>query len=130
MNDDTLIRRENLKLLCAARGWTPRDLHLRLGGQYSYARDLLADPLKSFGEKAARRIEEVLQLPRLWLDQTQPVPPPLHANEQAGTYSVGPADWPFSRELLSAVAALTPAQLARAEALLRAHLGLPPRRPT
>ena len=64
MSDDALIRRENLKRL----GKTPGDLAAAVGGRYSYWRDLLEDPKKSFGEKIARKIEEKLDLPRLWLD--------------------------------------------------------------
>lgn len=68
MSDERLIRLENLRRLVAERGLTPQSLSDRLGSRYSYWRDLLAGQ-KSFGEKAARRIEEGLDLPRGWLDQ-------------------------------------------------------------
>lgn len=38
-------------------------------GRYTYCRDLLEDSSKSFGEKAARKIEDLLHLPSGYLDQ-------------------------------------------------------------
>jgi hypothetical protein len=67
VSDERLIRLENLRRLCAERGLTPQSLSDRIGSRYSYWRDLLVGQ-KSFGEKAARRIEEDLDLPRGWLD--------------------------------------------------------------
>lgn len=64
MSDDAAIRRENLRGLKK----TPAELRAIGGGAYSYWRDLLQDPNKSFGEKAARNIETKLNLPRGWLD--------------------------------------------------------------
>ncbi|MDP3651066.1 MAG: S24 family peptidase [Rhodoferax sp.] len=63
MSDDALIRLANLKSL----GWGPTDLANKVGNSYQYWRDLLAGN-KSFGEKAARNIEEKLSLPRGCLD--------------------------------------------------------------
>lgn len=40
-------------------------------GRYSYWRDLLEDETKSFGEKAARKVEAGLGLPDGWLDQDE-----------------------------------------------------------
>ena len=76
MADDAMIRRENLRRL----GKTPRELESLLGRRYSYWRDLLQDPKKSFGEKVARDIENAYPLPRGWLDiphdDREPVPQP------------------------------------------------------
>lgn len=68
-SEDTLIRRENLRRLMDARGWEVADLPAKLGyGRYTYWRDLLEADDKSFGEKAARRIEDAAGLPRGRLD--------------------------------------------------------------
>lgn len=64
MSEDASIRRENLNRLKIGA----RELSERVGGRYTYWRDLLTDPKKSFGEKAARKIEEKLELPRGSLD--------------------------------------------------------------
>ena len=70
VSDDAAIRRANLRALCKKRGWTAKDLPGEMGwGRYTYWRDLIEDPTKSFGEKAARHIEETLQLGRGWLDE-------------------------------------------------------------
>lgn len=63
MSDDALIRLTNLKAL----GLGPTELSSRVGSSYQYWRDLLAGN-KSFGEKAARNIEEKLSLVRGCLD--------------------------------------------------------------
>lgn len=63
MSDDALIRRKNLKGL----GLSPGDLVSRVGKSYQYWRDLM-ETNKSFGEKAARNIEEKLNLARGQLD--------------------------------------------------------------
>lgn len=63
MSDSALIRLQNL--LALKLGAT--ELSDRVGGRYTYWRDMLAGN-KSFGEKAARKIEESLDLPRGWLD--------------------------------------------------------------
>lgn len=64
MSDDAIIRLVNLKRL----NQTPKDLEQRVGGRYTYWRDLLAGN-KSFGEKAARKIEAAYGLVRGALDQ-------------------------------------------------------------
>lgn len=70
VSDEAAIRRANLRALCKTRGWTARDLHQRMQwARYTYWRDLIEDPKKSFGEKSARRIEEALDLGRGWLDE-------------------------------------------------------------
>lgn len=63
MSDDALIRLQNLRAL----GLSPTELSKDVGSSYQYWRDLLAGK-KSFGEKAARNIEEKLQLSRGHLD--------------------------------------------------------------
>ncbi len=63
MGEDALIRLTNLKAL----GHAPNDLVRLVGNSYPYWRDLLAGQ-KSFGEKAARNIEEKLGLARGCLD--------------------------------------------------------------
>lgn len=63
MSDDALIRLENLKALNLG----PGELSASVGSSYQYWRDLLAGH-KSFGEKAARKIEEKLGLARGSLD--------------------------------------------------------------
>jgi transcriptional regulator with XRE-family HTH domain len=80
MNDDALIRLANLKAL----NLTPKDLSDRVGGRVSYWADLLRGE-KSFGEKAARKIEEQLGIPRLSLDTAdadEPIPTPRAITEE------------------------------------------------
>lgn len=126
MSEDAVIRRDNLKRLCHARKWTPKDLHSRLGGTYPYWRDILEDNRKPFGEKAARRIEAGLELPRGWLDQLLPVPAENKVEAPQATYEVIRAKWPFSPELFTAVSACTPEELRRLENTLRAQFDLQP----
>jgi len=64
MSEDALIRLENLKRM----NKTPKELEMAVGGRYTYWHDMLAGT-KSFGEKAARKIEEKLGLYRGQLDQ-------------------------------------------------------------
>ena len=63
MSEDALIRLENLKRL----GKSAKELEQSVGGRYTYWRDLLLGN-KSFGEKAARKIEAKLGLVRGQLD--------------------------------------------------------------
>jgi len=70
MSDDALIRLSNLK----ATGVTAKQLQARGIGRYTYCRDLLAGH-KSFGEKAARKIEEKMGWPRGCLDADDGCPP-------------------------------------------------------
>lgn len=70
MNDLAAIRRANLQALCRRRSWGPKELHVAMAhGRYSYWRDLLESPAKSFGEKIARLIEDRLTLGRGYLDE-------------------------------------------------------------
>jgi len=64
MNDSTLIRLENLRAL----GKSPAELTALVGNSKQYWSDMLRGR-KSFGETAARKIEEKLELPRLFLDE-------------------------------------------------------------
>lgn len=64
MNDDTLIRLENLRAL----GHRPTELAARVGNSKQYWGDLLRGK-KSFGERVARKLEEKLGLTRGYLDQ-------------------------------------------------------------
>ncbi len=66
MSEDALIRLINLK----ATGVTAKQLEDKKIGRYSYCRDLLAGN-KSFGEKAARKIEEKFGWPRGCLDTAE-----------------------------------------------------------
>ena len=79
MAEEALIRLENLRRLRLS----PTDLSTRVGGRYTYWRDLLGGK-KSFGEKIARKIEDKLSLPRGSLDEDSGVKAPLrqalHAN--------------------------------------------------
>jgi len=61
---DSLIRLENLRRL----NKTAKELELAVGGRYTYWHDMLAGT-KSFGEKAARKIEDKLGLVRGQMDQ-------------------------------------------------------------
>lgn len=74
MNDSTLIRLENLRAL----GKTPAELTAQVGNSKQYWSDMLRGR-KSFGETAARRIEEKLELPRLFLDEDHS---PIEGNER------------------------------------------------
>ena len=126
MADDAGIRRTNLQRLLRQRGWTAADLSDRYHGRYTYWRDLLKDPNKSFGEKVARRLEEEADLPRLWLDTPEADLEILNHPHKAGEPppAMEPARWPFSRDLWLAVSKLDEDQLLHAERVLRAHLSL------
>jgi hypothetical protein len=122
MADDAAIRRENLRRLCAARAWGPRDLEQRTDARYTYWRDLLKNPAKSFGEKAARHIEEQLELPRGWLDQAGA--PVMAAAEPPRNYIA--TRWLFSTALFAALEDASTDTLRRCENVLRAMLDIPP----
>lgn len=64
MNDNTLIRLENLRAL----GKKPGELATATGLSKQYWSNMLRGK-KSFGETAARNLEEKLELPRLFLDE-------------------------------------------------------------
>lgn len=64
MSEDALIRLENLRRL----NKSAKELELLVGGRYTYWHDMLAGT-KSFGEKAARKIEDKLGLQRGQMDQ-------------------------------------------------------------
>lgn len=64
MNDQSGIRLENLQTMKKR----PTELARAIGRSSAYCSDLLRGN-KPFGEKAARAIEEALDLPRGWLDR-------------------------------------------------------------
>jgi hypothetical protein len=122
MSEDAAIRRENLRHLVAARKWGAKDLSAHVGGRYTYWRDMLQDPRKGFGENAARKIEDKLELPRGWLDQPGAA---MHGcAEPTGRYSV--PRWPWDAELYRALSTAAPEVAAQCEAVLRVILRVPP----
>ena len=108
MSEDASIRRENLNRLKIG----PGDLSERVGGRYTYWRDLLTDPKKSFGEKIARKIEEKLGLPRGSLDI-----PAASLAQQA----TDPA-WPLPNISPARLTVLTPNQRALLEGYMLSFL--------
>lgn len=115
MSDEAGIRRANLRALCKRRGWTVADLGAELTwARYTYWRDLLDESSnKSFGEKVARRIEEVLKLGRGWLDEDHTTdehrypraaeglhsPPPLPPARFEDTRQPSDSEWQILRDL-------------------------------
>lgn len=87
VSEDRLIRVDNLRRLCKARGWITdkslgaSELRNRLGRSYVFWRDLLNGD-KSFGEKLARDIEGGLALPRGWLDNAEAAVPSEEGSSQ------------------------------------------------
>lgn len=78
MESVALVRLAALRQICASHSWTPADLHREIGtGTSSYWSELLRGK-KSFGEKAARRIEQALNLPAGCLDEDNG--PPITAS--------------------------------------------------
>lgn len=76
MNDNKLIRVNNLNRL----GLSAVELSSRVGGRISYWHGMLTGT-RPFGEKAARKIEESLDLPRGSMDEdegTQAAQPALY----------------------------------------------------
>lgn len=103
-----LIRVERLRAALQWKGMSQSELAENLKVNPSYISDLLKPgSTKSFGEKAARKIEDALQLDTGWLDEA---PPPLDA-----TGLLAP-------EILERIAALSPEQRAGLEGVIRAHL--------
>ena len=70
MNENKLIRVENLNKL----GLTAVELSDRVGGRVTYWHGMLTGT-RPFGEKAARKIEEKLDLPRGAMDEYKGVTP-------------------------------------------------------
>lgn len=125
MSDTALIRRQNLRRLCKARGWGPKDMALHTDATAAYWSNLLTDDNKSFGEKVARKTEHALELPRNWLDEEGhdvPAAPVVRAAEPPAGYIR--AYWPFSADLHDAVMRLNAADLNACEDVIRAHLRL------
>lgn len=108
MADLSAIRRANLKRITEARGLTPTMLATRYTQRVSYWSDLLSGA-KSFGEKAARKIEEQLEL----------LPGELDSVEDDLLTRL------FADDTERALAALSPDERLRLENGLRAMMGLP-----
>lgn len=117
MSDDAAIRRQNLARLRL----TPKQLVERAGRSPSYWRDLLSDPKKSFGEKAARSIEGSLDLPRGWLDDVHgdEKPAALKITEPAPSFRspLGSLEISSALQALAAAFATAPPELREALAL-------------
>lgn len=77
-----MIRIDNLRLLMQQNGWKQADLCRTIGKSDAYVSKLLGKK-SSFGEKAARYIEEKCKKPRGWLDEVHPshTYPPATATE-------------------------------------------------
>lgn len=68
MSDERMNRIDNLRLLMQQNQWNQADLVRALGKSDAYVSKLL-NRKTSFGEKAARAIEDKCNKPRGWLDQ-------------------------------------------------------------
>ena len=98
MSDERMIRVDNLKLLMKSNGLNKADLSKLLITSDSYVSKLLSGRPGTFGEKAARKVEEKFKKPRFWLDEVHPQgeysdeslkqAAPLPAAERAGEYNV------------------------------------------
>lgn len=83
-----MIRIDNLRLLMQQNQWSQADLVRALGKSDAYVSKLL-NRKASFGEKAARAIEDKCNKPRGWLDlihenvvySDEPIPPQLQVQE-------------------------------------------------
>lgn len=127
VSPDSAIRRANLQRLVRQRGWAIDALRTSCGwGSYSFWRDLLHNPKKSFGEKVARRIEEALNLGRLWLDDPALPVPPAQIAEPPGRYSI-PTEPAIASDVLAECDRLDDDGRRRLDAVLRAYLGMRPR---
>lgn len=113
MSVDAEIRRARLNEVCLSRGWVSQktpgtgsaaELVQRLARSSSFWSDRLRG-VKPIGAELAREIEEKLDLPRYYLDDT--------------------VSWPFSKALQQAIEKLSPEELLRAENVLRGMLGMP-----
>ena len=106
--DDSEIRRENYRRWCHTLtpdgSFSPTAVKSRLGNTTSLWSDLY-HARKSFGEKQARSIEEKAGLPRMSLDQVDPMP--------------------LSQETVDALGKLPEGERLRLENSVRALLGLP-----
>jgi len=104
---DSLIRLENLRRL----NKTAKELELAVGGRYTYWHDMLAGT-KSFGEKAARKIEEKLGLVRGQMDQEHGIssatvtPPPPSVTASATNQALAPWLTEQCRSIMAMLATL------------------------
>lgn len=93
MSDLRLIRKANLRILMRRRGLTLKDLASALGNYQSYWSEMLSlDSKKSFGEKAARRIESKLGLSDGWMDESRSDEPEWAEAKPAQTSAISPLD--------------------------------------
>lgn len=99
MSDERLIRIENLRRVCAERNLGAKELASSYYGRYTYWRDLLEGG-KSFGEKAARKVEAALGLPDKWLDT--PHKPDEASPLPAASKAVSSQRWRAVADLLAA----------------------------
>lgn len=83
MNENGLIRLANLKRL----GLSASELSERVGSNKSYWHGMLAGG-RPFGEKAARRIEEALGLPRGSMDDDGATKPLVEAQYKPSPYAL------------------------------------------
>lgn len=67
-----MIRVDNLKLLMKSNSLSKAELAKLLGTSDSYVSKLLSGKPGTFGEKAARKVEERFKRPRFWLDELHP----------------------------------------------------------
>lgn len=106
MADDAEIGRENFRKLWGD-AWSPSAAARQLWGTPAYWSDLYRGD-KEFGEKTARRIEEVLGLVRMSLDDPD-----------------GPVSTPLTAELMDRLQQAGQDERKRLENMLRAHFGMP-----
>lgn len=121
-----MIRLTNLQAITKARGLNPGDLAKLAGRKPSYYSDLLRGK-KSFGEKAARTLEQALDLPRNWLDQIHDTPEPGGLAEYRPTPDIKPipandAAAPLMGESNQATLSVT--KIGRAPVVVWARLGV------
>lgn len=68
MSDERMIRADNLRLLMKQHNLTKAELARQLETSDTYVQKLLSGKPGTFGEKAARRVEESFKKPRFWMD--------------------------------------------------------------
>lgn len=68
MSDERMIRVDNLRLLMKTTGQNKAEVARLMAVSDAYVRKLLSGLPGTFGEKAARKVEEAFKKPRFWLD--------------------------------------------------------------
>lgn len=93
MSDERMIRVDNLKLLMKSNSLSKAELAKMLGTSDSYVSKLLSGKPGTFGEKAARKVEERFKKSRFWLDELHPQgeysPESLKEASNANTKPIG-----------------------------------------